>query len=365
MPTVSSDTDLALPPIPGSSSGVREKPQRSAPPRSSLPPKGTGPRPLPRATLPPTGKKSSWDDADDAATVKEAPKGRAKPSAPPPPRLPVGSLPPTKAVAKVDLVKKRAPSRPPIAPSPTQRRLPPKPAPANDTMELDIPALSPAPRRSAPPPTPPSARKRGASMPPPPPPRSSLPPAPPAAAMPSPQPAPAPRGVKKISSDVQTLLGVVAPKAGERALGPNPFGPETMEFDIAPYLMKVPVEISPRALAVAVVLVCFVLGSALAVAATGGEEPEPPATRIEEPAPIEAPAAEHEPAPQPRLVDLMPEPESAQDHDDVRSARAVIDPDPQPAVDDRQSRLEAIRARRQARRRARIRARWLRNHGRR
>jgi len=344
MPTVSSDTDLALPPIPGSESGVRQKPRRSAPP-------------LPRASLPPLReRKSTWDDADDAATVKEAPRRAAGRSAPPPPRLPLGSLPPKAALGKVELVGKRVASRRPLAPSPAKRRLPP--APANQTIELDIPALSPvSPRRSVPPPTPPGAKKAAS------PPRSSLPPAPPAASVPSPQPAPAPQAVKKIGSEVQTLLGVVAPPA-ERPVGRNPFGPETMEFDLAPYLRKVPVDVSPRALVVAIVLVAFVLGSALAVAATGGEDAEPPVTRIETPAaPVEAPAAERdEPAPQPRLVDLMPEPESDEDRD-VRSARAAIDPDPQPAVSDREARIEAIRARRQARRRARIRARWIRNHG--
>lgn len=127
-----------------------------------------------------------------------------------------------------------------------------------------------------------------------------------------------------------------------------------MEADLSPYLRRVPVDVSPRVLAVAVTAICFVLGSGLAVAAMGGDvdtraikyDAKPPAFAVDAP-------PEPEPVVQPRLADLMAEDAAA----DEESA-AAPEPLAEHAAPAAPTEIERLRARRQAARRARIRARW-------
>ncbi|MCB9594214.1 MAG: hypothetical protein H6719_15890 [Sandaracinaceae bacterium] len=206
------------------------------------------------------------------------------------------------------------------------------------------------------PPPPPPARKAKASIPPPPPPRARL-----------------AKVIEVIGTKVDTLVGfeltklrIGAPTDGslheQPPLGPNPFGPPTAEVDLAPYLRKAPIDMPPRVVAIAVVAICFVLGSGLAVAAMGGASPVR-AMKYDAKPPAFAANAEPAPIAQPRLTELL-----AVDEDEAAPSARAVEPSRARAVeaaptaaptDDAASRVAQLRARRQARRRARIRSRWL------
>ena len=91
--------------------------------------------------------------------------------------------------------------------------------------------------------------------------------------------------MRTIGSKVDTLVGFAIQRRIEppvtlltqaRPLGPSPFGPATAEFDLTPFMRRLPIEV-PRRLLLVAVLICFVAGSALALAtATDG----PPMTLL-------------------------------------------------------------------------------------
>lgn len=178
-----------------------------------------------------------------------------------------------------------------------------------------------------------------------------------------------------IGNRVDTLVGIDLGKRRDPSgladlppLGPNPFGPQTAELDLSPYLTRMPLGVSPKIVAGIVVAVFFVLGSGLAVAAMGGEpttramkyDAKPPGFSAEpEPEPVAA---------QPRLAELMaedPEPAVSARRAEAEATDAdAMEPAPRRAPRARTpDEIRELRARRQARRRARIRARWVARHG--
>lgn len=182
-----------------------------------------------------------------------------------------------------------------------------------------------------------------------------------------------------LKSKVDTLVGLpllrrrIGPPgvslAEQADLGPNPFGPQTSDFDLSPYLRRSPVEIS-RLHAITGLVALFLLGSAAAVAASGDDASIDISKRDAKSAySVEAvePSPDPEPIPQPRLVaperevaQVFPAPfiapEPAAEETEAPAEPGASAPEPAPLAEAPRSQRQ-IRAARQARRRVRARRR--------